>query len=204
MRVAPFLLCISLLLASGCVTRELHITTEPSGAKVTINKTYEGTSPMTMPFVHYQVFGIMIEKEGYHPLYVEEPIVAPFCEKPGIDFFTEISPMKVNDRRELHYVLQETGAADNVDDVLSRAAEMKTRLDALAAQHAEADKKRKHFTPPILNVREATKEREAIKARLESESTTEKTDVPTEPSASKEEAPASTNSEGDKASGDTE
>ena len=153
-------LALTLLCAGGCVSRELVIVTDPPGAKVTVNRTYTGTSPMTLPFVHYETFGILIEKDGYHPLYVEEPIAPPLYERAGIDFFTEIAPVKKSDHRELHYTLQKSTESDNVNDVLSRASAMKENLAERTKAREEAEKARKPFQPPLLHVRESVQERE--------------------------------------------
>ncbi|MFH0910195.1 MAG: PEGA domain-containing protein [Planctomycetota bacterium] len=148
---------------SGCVTRELEISSEPSGASVLINDTYRGTTPMTHKFTHYQVFVIRVEKEGYYPLEVEEKVAAPLYERPGLDFVSEVLvPKKIQDKRTLHYELDEIEEVDEIESVLTHAKE--TRESVAAAALKEQEKVRTH--PPVpLPLKEGAKEAEERAAR---------------------------------------
>lgn len=116
---------VLLALTSGCVERKLVITSEPAGADVWVNEQWHGKTPYELPFKHYGTFGIRLEKEGYYPMYVKEPVVAPFYQQPGPDLIAEaVVPKTINDQRNLHYVLQKIGAADDPNEVLGRADEM--------------------------------------------------------------------------------
>jgi len=157
--LAVVVLCA--MCASGCVTRELHITSEPSGAEVLINDTYRGTTPMTHRFVHYQTFIIRLEKEGFHPLCVEEPIASPAYQKPGVDFVAEaLVPKRIVDRRELHYTLEPVEGPDDLEALLGRAADAKASVEEAARRRAERDAERKPMQAPLLPVREKVKEAE--------------------------------------------
>jgi hypothetical protein len=155
------MLLAALALTQGCVTRELHITSEPTGAEVLINDTYRGVTPMTHRFVHYQVFRIRLEKEGYHPRVVEEPIAAPGYEKPGVDFVSEaLVPKQITDRRELHYELEKVEGPDELEPLLQRAAETRESVEEAARRRAERDKEREPVEAPLLPVREKVREAE--------------------------------------------
>ncbi|MHC4884233.1 MAG: PEGA domain-containing protein [Planctomycetota bacterium] len=185
----------------GCVTRELVITSEPSGAKVRINDTYEGTTPMRHRFTHYQVFGIRLEVEGYRPLYAEEHVVPPGYERPGVDFFAEVGPWHLHDRREFHYRLEKVVKPDNVDTVLQHAEAARERVQRTAREQAAKDQERRerlegtHRAVPLplkKRVREA-EEKEALEKQGEvpaPDSATPDTPKQPEPVAPIKEAPA--------------
>ncbi|MHC4870834.1 MAG: PEGA domain-containing protein [Planctomycetota bacterium] len=162
------LLTICLILglnAAGCVSRELYITSEPDGASVLINDTYKGTTPMTHKFVHYQVFGLRLEKEGYHPIYAEEKIAAPLYEKPGIDFISEaLIPKKIHDRRELHYKLEKIEGVDDLESVLKNADKMRQKVGKLAEKSKIEEKEREHLKLP-LPLKEGAREAEEKKKK---------------------------------------
>lgn len=132
--LALFALVLSPLL-SGCVERALVITSEPSGANVTVNQQWKGKTPYVLPFKHYGVYDIWIEHPGYeedgrmvkfYPLHVGEPVKAPGYQYAGADFVTEVLlPTTLRDQRNLHYVLERVDQSDDVADVLDRAAQMR-------------------------------------------------------------------------------
>lgn len=156
----PLTLIAVLVAFQGCVTRELYITSDPEGAAVLINDTYRGTTPMTHSFVHYQTFGIRLQKEGYHPLYVEEKISAPLYEKPGIDFVSEaLVPKQIKDRRELHYSLKKNDNVDDLDEVLKRAAAKREEVKGAAEAAARRGAERESVSLP-LPLKEGAKEQE--------------------------------------------
>lgn len=69
------LLCVGAL-AAGCSTRRtLTIASRPSGARVWVDGTDRGMTPIAVPFVHYGRFHVRLEKEGYRAL--AEEIVLP-------------------------------------------------------------------------------------------------------------------------------
>ena len=53
------------LLLTGCVERELTITTKPQGALVVLNDEEIGTSPVTVPFNWYGDYRVRISKSGF-------------------------------------------------------------------------------------------------------------------------------------------
>lgn len=125
----------TLLLAPGCVERALVITSEPSGAQITVNQQWKGVTPYVLPFKHYGVYDIWIEHPGYeengrtvkfYPLHVGEPVRAPGYQYAGADFVTEVLlPVTLRDQHNLHYVLERVDEADRVDDVLARAQQLR-------------------------------------------------------------------------------
>lgn len=149
--MAPLALAMTLTLA-GCVERALVITTEPSGANVVVNQQWKGTTPYVVPFKHYGVYDIWIEHPGYeedgklvkfYPMHVGEPVKAPGYQYAGADFVSEVLlPGTLRDQRNLHYVLERVDQADDVDDVLSRAAQLRDASRRRTEMRLEKDRQR--------------------------------------------------------------
>lgn len=140
---------------SGCVERALVITSEPSGADVTVNQQWKGKTPYVVPFKHYGVYDIWIEHPGYeennrmvkfYPLHVGEPIKAPAYQYAGADFITEVLlPTTLRDQHNLHYVLERVDAADDVTDVLARAAQLRSASQARTRMRYDKDVSRGRY-----------------------------------------------------------
>ncbi len=126
------------------------ITSEPSGATVVINDSWRGTTPYTLKFMHYGVYSIRMEMDGYYPMIVKEPIKAPYYQQTGTEFVSEVLvPKRISDVRELHYVLQKVESEDSKEDVMQRAEEMKQQVDATFKERQERDAERKPIHLPL-------------------------------------------------------
>ena len=149
MKRLMLLVAISLATLSGCVERALVITSDPSGAQVTVNQQWKGTTPFVVPFKHYGVYDIWIEHPGYeengrmvkfYPMHVGEPVKAPGYQYAGADFVSEVLlPTTLQDQHNLHYVLERVDKADEISDVLTRAAELRTASQLRTEMRAEKD-----------------------------------------------------------------
>ena len=136
----------------GCVERALVITSEPTGADITVNQQWKGKTPYVLPFKHYGVYDIWIEHPGYeengkkvtfYPLHVGEPIKAPGYQYAGMDFVTEaLLPTTLRDQHNLHYVLERVDKADDVSDVLARAQQLREASQARTRMRYERDARR--------------------------------------------------------------
>lgn len=145
--LALFLMTTAAL--SGCVERALVITSDPPGAEVTVNQQWKGTTPYVIPFKHYGVYDIWIEHPGveengrmvkYYPLHVGEPVRAPKYQYAGADFVTEVLlPKTLYDQHTLHYTLERVAEADDLDDVLDRAAQLREASRARTRMRYEKD-----------------------------------------------------------------
>ncbi len=150
---------LSLLLASavlsGCVERALVITSDPPGATVTVNQQWKGTTPYVVPFKHYGVYDIWIEHPGveengrmvkFYPLHVGEPIRAPKYQYAGADFVSEVLlPTTLRDQHTLHYTLERVANADDIDDVLDRAQQLREASQARTRMRYEKDVSRGRY-----------------------------------------------------------
>ncbi len=152
---AYLFLTLALGLAGGCVERSMVITSEPEGAQVTVNQTWSGTTPFTIPFKHYGVYDIQLRKEGFYPLRVAEPVVAPGYQKMGADFVSEaLVPAHIQDRRELHYRMQAIEKYDDMDEVMARGREMKEHVADVTVPRAEEDQDREARALPLRTLEE--------------------------------------------------
>ena len=147
-----FLVMAMLAASTGCVERALVITSEPTGADITINQQWKGKTPYVLPFKHYGVYDIWIEHPGYeengkmvkfYPLHVGEPVKAPGYQVTGADFVTEVLlPGTLRDQHNLHYILERVDKADEVPDVLARAQQLREASQARTRMRYEKDLQR--------------------------------------------------------------
>ncbi len=164
--ILAFFLILGLFTVSGCVQRKMVITSEPSGAEVWVNEQWHGKTPFELPFKHYGVFSIRLEAEGYYPMYVKEPVAAPFYQQPGIDLISEAAiPTTIEDDRSLHYVMQKIEGPDEMSAVLERADDMITRTDEIIINRRVYDAQRNPVDLPILPEKAETSEKDAQEVR---------------------------------------
>ena len=117
-------------LFAGCVEREMTITTQPAGAIVYISHQEVGRSPVTIPFTYYGDYAIELRKEGYKTLKTSINLNSPWYQKPGIDFWAEISPQKFVDRREKLFVL-ETLKPKSTEELLEAARKLREETNRI-------------------------------------------------------------------------
>jgi PEGA domain len=71
--------------ASGCMSRRVSVTSEPSGATVTVNDVEIGRTPVEADFTFYGVYDVLVTKEGFEPLRNKARAKAPLYEFPPVD-----------------------------------------------------------------------------------------------------------------------
>jgi hypothetical protein len=115
------------MLNTGCVRRTLTINTEPQGALIFLNDEEVGRSPVSTDFLWYGDYDVIARLEGYETLATHHFIKAPWYQKPGIDFFSEILyPGKIHDQRSADFTLEPEVTPDR-NELLERASEFKER-----------------------------------------------------------------------------
>lgn len=142
-------LLLTLVATGGCVERKLVITSEPSGALVTVNQTWSGYTPFTLDFKHHGTYDIRLEKEGYYPLFAKEPIAAPLYQQPGIDIISEVAPANIRNVYKVHYKMERIGDPDDIEGVLGRRDEMKSHAERASELRKERDKDRMTVPLPL-------------------------------------------------------
>lgn len=134
-----------LLVTTACSSRTLKFTTEPPGALVYEDGEFLGQTPLELPFSYgAQREYLVLHDEGipgedgritYKPLRLRQDTETFHFDTFPIDVFVAIAPFKIEDRHEIHLVLepsdtvrkmQATGDAW-VDALLERAETMDVR-----------------------------------------------------------------------------
>ena len=101
------LVVVTSVALTGCVERQIIITTDPAAA-VVFDEFGEGRSatPVDRTFTYYGKYRFKIVKDGFETLTVEEDIRAPWYEWLGLDFISEnVVPWTIRDIRRFHYQL---------------------------------------------------------------------------------------------------
>lgn len=95
------------LLTAGCVRSKVVVTSEPSGAEITMNGVNLGETPLEHPFTWYWYYDFIAEKEGFEPTGKRERFRAPVYLWPGLDLLMEMMPFYVTDTKFVHLTLPE-------------------------------------------------------------------------------------------------
>jgi hypothetical protein len=110
---APWLrwLLLAVFLAStagGCVQRRFTVRTNPPGALVVVDDTYEvGVTPVAFSYTYYGTRKLTISKPGYETLTIYQHIPAPWYEVFPLDFVAEnVVPWEIRDERSVEYTLR--------------------------------------------------------------------------------------------------
>lgn len=111
---------------TGCVEREMVITSRPEGAIVYVSDVEVGRTPVTMAFTWYGDYDIILRMEGYQTLKTHANLTPPIYEIPPLDLFSEIVPWTYHDRRYLDFELEKLVPMDKIE-LLEKAQAMKKR-----------------------------------------------------------------------------
>jgi len=90
----------------GCVQRRMYITSEPVGARVTVNDVEVGITPVEVDFTFYGDYDILLVKDGFEPLRQVRPVKAPVWQIPPFDLAAEAVPGRTRHEVKLHFVMQ--------------------------------------------------------------------------------------------------
>ncbi len=89
---------------AGCSQRRVMITSEPSGALVSVNDRELGRTPIEADFVYYGVYDVRVEAPGFEPLRTKAKANTPIYEYPPVDF--AVSALPVDTTIRWHFKLQ--------------------------------------------------------------------------------------------------
>lgn len=96
----------AILLASACGVRQrVIVTTEPSGAAVTMNGVHLGETPLEHPFKWFWYYDFIATMEGYQTTGERVRFRAPVWLWPGFDLLSEMMPFYVPSTKRVHLVL---------------------------------------------------------------------------------------------------
>jgi hypothetical protein len=118
---------LAALLGSGCVSRTLTVHTNPPGALVWLNDQEAGRTPMSVPFLWYGNYDVVIRADGYRTLKTSAEVNPPLWEIIPLDLITDLLPL--HHEQVLNYKLQPLVAAQP-DFVLARGEELQSQLIA--------------------------------------------------------------------------
>ncbi len=122
---------LALLASGGCVQRTISITSEPDGALVWLNDREVGRTPIDVGFVHYGVYDVRLQKDGYEPLLTSGDAKAPWWETVPIDLLAELTPATLQSRVQWHYVLRP--ADDDPATLAERARQLRDEAQGTGA-----------------------------------------------------------------------
>jgi hypothetical protein len=121
------------LLLPGCVRRTIEITTSPKGALVWLNGREVGRTPVSVDFMHYGKYDLMIKKKGWEPIIDARKAPIPVTDMPGLDLMVEILPVNVHHTLHWHIDMEPRDASNAA--LLERANNLRNDANGdLAAQ----------------------------------------------------------------------
>lgn len=128
---ARTLICLAALVAptlliAGCVRRTLTITTEPDGALCWLNGREVGTTPVTVEFLYYGKYDVLLTHDGCEPLQTVGDAKAPLADTIPLDVITEVLPKETHIDIRWHYTL-EPRKTDRAE-LITRADELRQKL----------------------------------------------------------------------------
>lgn len=116
-------------LLTACVERSIQVDSTPRGAMVVLDEVKMGYTPITIPFSHYGVRKIRVEKPGYVKKTLIADIQKPWYENPGIDFFADVLwPFVIEDNHFFKLDLKPL-TEDNARGLMERANEAREILE---------------------------------------------------------------------------
>jgi hypothetical protein len=138
-RSTPRFLGLSILtlsaLLSGCVERQLTVTSEPPNALVYVNGKELGRTPIETDFLWYGNYDVQVRKEGFETLKTESQVTAPWWQWVPLDLIAELMPWHPTDRKSLHYTLSESPPLDSpAEALIGRANELKLQIESPPAR----------------------------------------------------------------------
>jgi hypothetical protein len=133
----PTAIPAALLLALGCtgcvVEKTLTIQSDPPGALVRLGEEDLGTTPVTVPFLHYGTQRLGLELAGYARVERDLRISPPWYGRFPMDFVSEVLlPFGWEDHRGVTLLLQPTSgriAEDEYNSARARAEAFRTAGD---------------------------------------------------------------------------
>ena len=123
---------LATLAASGCVERQIRVTSDPPGALVWLNDREVGRTPVETRFTFHGDYDVRVELDGYEPIQTELRAKAPVYEWPGIDLVATVLPVQFDNTIAWHFdlepSLERSLPADAFEaELLARARELRAQ-----------------------------------------------------------------------------
>jgi hypothetical protein len=124
------LILLTLLPEIGCVRRRLNIRSNPPGAMAYVNNKPVGKTPISTSFTHYGTMEFRLVKDGYETVTEQRKVSAPWYQRPGIDFFSEVIwPQEITDNRDVNFEMRPERIVPR-DELLARAEAVRREAQA--------------------------------------------------------------------------
>lgn len=130
----------SIALLAGCAQRVIEVTTEPSGALVTINDVPVGRTPLQTEFTYYGDYDVQVRMDGYEPLRTKATAWTPLYERPPIDLVTAPVPYEtvVKWHFKLEPSLERTEPKQEFEEgLITRAKGLRDQVDPPPAESSQ-------------------------------------------------------------------
>ena len=102
------MLCIvGVAFLAGCgVRQKVIVTSEPTGATVSMNGVNLGRTPVEQPFLWFWYYDFVAEKKGYEIAGVRKRFRSPVWLWPPLDLVMEAMPFYVPSVKRVHIILE--------------------------------------------------------------------------------------------------
>jgi hypothetical protein len=122
-----WLVVLLALLTTGCVQRQLTVTSDPPGALVSLNDRDMGRTPFTRDFLWYGNYDVVVRKDGYQTLKTSAEITAPFWQFVPFDLITDFTPLR--DEETMHFSLKPEPLVDPAQ-LVQNGVQMQQQLES--------------------------------------------------------------------------
>ncbi len=129
--------CLVALIAGGCarIERRITITSEPTGAIVSLNDTEVGRTPVEVDFTYFGVYDVRLRLEGFEPIVTTAEAKTPLHEQPVIDLVAMMLPTTLKTHIDWHFEFEP--ADTDEAGLLQRANELRAQLEPGEAESAD-------------------------------------------------------------------
>ncbi|MBX3379955.1 MAG: PEGA domain-containing protein [Phycisphaeraceae bacterium] len=132
-----------LALLAGCSQRVIQVTSEPTGALVTINDVPVGRTPLQTEFTYYGDYDVQVRKDGFEPIRTKATAWTPIYERPPLDLASAPFPYEtvVKWHFKLEPSLEKTEPKQQFEEgLITRAKGLREQVDVPAPAKPAADK----------------------------------------------------------------
>ncbi|MBU3683555.1 MAG: PEGA domain-containing protein [Phycisphaerales bacterium] len=138
-------LALAAACASGCVRREIEITSEPPGAVLTLNGREIGRTPARVQFTFDGTYDVRLRLQGYESVAGSGTTDMPVWDFVGADLVAELAPMRLQRLERWHFILVPDSDANA--GLMERAEAARRHVEAMPAEAPDAPAPRPVATP---------------------------------------------------------
>ncbi len=121
-----WIVAVGLLAGTGCVSRVMHVRSDPAGAAVWMNDRQVGRTPFDKEFLWYGDYDVVARAEGYQTLKATREVTAPWWQWVPFDLLTDFLPVRDDETIELK--MKPQGTPDPAA-TLVRGEQLKLQLE---------------------------------------------------------------------------